>query len=284
MKRWIALPVWASLVLGAGTASAQDAVKIILKDRGEGDTVLVKKNETTTAKVKLVDAQGNVLVDKDENKIEKTEYKETILKREGKKLPTKIERDYLQGQIIKDGKAEDLPLQGKTVLIEKTGSVYGYSFKGGAELTGAAAAMLKKEFSRKTDADPEWEKLLLPKTAVKPGDSWKLELGPIVKEIFKGGDAAGDEAKAEGTGTLLKAYNKGRKQYGIMQFKLEVPLTSVGKAPQQMKFTTGAKMLIEVNMDVCIDGTSESGTMKVQMNMVGSATLPQLPVLPWCST
>ena len=46
----------------------------------------------------------------------------------------------------------------------------------GVTVTGAEAKALEKEFRKKTDNDAELEKLMLPTTAVKPGETWKLEL------------------------------------------------------------------------------------------------------------
>ena len=277
MKRCIAIAAIVSLLTWTGAAQSQEAITIKLKVRGEGDSVLVKKNETVTSKVKVEDGTGKVLVEQNEKKTEVAEYQETVLKREPKKSPTKLERAYITMQTKKGDQTTVGPLQGKTVVIEKKGDKYAFAFKDGESVAGPAATALVKEFARKTDSNVDLDKLILPKTAVKVGDSWKLDMGPILKELIKDGEMDVDGAKAKGTGKLLKAYTKAGRRFGEMNYLIEMPLKSMGKGPQQMKFADGAKVAMNMTLDVCIDGTSEAGTIRISMNLNGIAALPQVP-------
>jgi hypothetical protein len=99
----------------------------------------------------------------------------------------------------------------------------------------------------------------------------------IITEISKQGDMEMDAAKSTGQGTLVKAYKKDGRQFGEMKFKLEMPLKSAGKGDQQLVFNAGAKIVMEMTLDACIDGGSENGTLKMKMLMTGAGTNPNSP-------
>ena len=147
MKRSMAWAVFTGLFL-CTVGKAQDAITIKLKERGAGETGLVKRNEKTSTKVTVTDGMGQVLVDQKQLTTEIMEYKETILKREAGKAPSKLVREYIKAQSGKDDQVEDGPLQGKTVQIEKKGGKYVFTYKDGDTVEGQAAAALVKDFSK----------------------------------------------------------------------------------------------------------------------------------------
>ena len=73
MKRFAALAVFTGLFVGTGASQAQFTIK--LKERGEGEAALIKRNEKTTSNVKVADGQGNVVLDQREVKTLIQEYK-----------------------------------------------------------------------------------------------------------------------------------------------------------------------------------------------------------------
>ena len=275
MKRCAALAILAGLFVGAGAGQAQVTIK--LKERGEGEAALVKKNETTSSKVTVADGQGNVVLDQKEVKTEIVEYKETVFKRKPGKAVTKLQREYGKVQSGKDGALEDGALAGKTVLIEKVLDKFVFTYKDGEAVEGDAATALTKDFSKKSDSNAELEKLVLPTKAVKTGESWKIDMPKIVEELIKQGPMELDGAKSKGEGKLLKTYKKNGALYGEMLFKMVMPILTIGKGQQQLKFSDGAKIVMDMAFDVCIDGTSEAGTLKLKMLMVGTATVPAAP-------
>lgn len=277
MKRCAALLWLAGALALAQAAPAPEAITIKFKYTNEGESVLLAKQDTTSAKAKITDGDGKVLVENNENSTETAEYKETVLKRQEKKPPTKLERAYSKAEKKKGDTIEDLGLKGKTVVIEQKDGAYTFAFKDGGEVTGAAAEMLTQEFARKKDSTTELERLLLPKTAVKAGEEWKLDMAALAKEFGKDGEGAFDVAKSSGTGKLLKVYAKDGKQFGEMQFKVEMPIKSMGKEGAQIKFADGAKFVMDMTVDWCIDGSLDAGTMKAKMTMTGTGTLDSLP-------
>jgi hypothetical protein len=272
MTRNPAIAVLLGLFVCTPVSLAQEAVTVKLKMRGEGESILVAKTSTSTAMIKITDGE-KALRDLNETETEAVEFRETVQKRDAAKEPTKLERKYTKWQRIKGGKTTDSPLHDKTIIIEKIDGKFNVIFKDGEPVVGQEATGLQKEFGKKA----ELVKLMLPTTAVKPGESWKLDLPKILKEFAKDGDLDIDAAKAVGTGTLLKTHTKDGKTFGVMEFKISVPVIAFGKGLGQYKFTEPAKMNYGVYVDACIDGTSEAGTTKFSMIVNGSGTLPNLP-------
>jgi hypothetical protein len=276
MKRHAVLALLASLLLGPAVARTQETYTIKLKDRAEGEAAMVKRNESTVTKVK-VSSDGKVLVDNNISNGINAEYKETLLKGEPGKPPVKFQRDYTKVQTTDNGKTEEGALQGMSVIIEKKDKGYEFTNAKGEKLDGPAAVALAKEFNKNNDDGKELEKLVMPKGAVKVGDSWKIDMAKIATVFAKEGAMELDTAKATGQGSLVKAYKKDGRQFGDMKFKLEMPLQTVGKGVEQMKFMPGAKVVLEISLDACIDGTSETGTMKMKMVMSGNAAVAAAP-------
>src|ERR1700687_1356639 len=112
MKCSVAWAVLIGVFVWTNAGHAQQAITIKLKDRGKGESLLVKRNEKTTTKVKVTDGGGNVLVDQKEIKTDIQEYQETTLKREAGKSATKLVRAYGKVRAGKDEQLEDGALQG----------------------------------------------------------------------------------------------------------------------------------------------------------------------------
>ncbi len=135
-----------------------------------------------------------------------------------------------------------LPYQGKTIIIEKKDGTFGFRYEGGGAINGDDAKWLDKEFNDdKEDSGFDLESKLMPAKAVAVGDSWKIDMADIVKDFGKQGKMEGDAAKAAGTGKLLKAYKKDGRQYGDLQFKLEIPVKSITAEGNTIPLQPGAK-------------------------------------------
>jgi hypothetical protein len=275
MKRTQLILALAALFVVSAALQAQETYTIKLKERGEGETAVIKRKETTSTKV-VVSVGGNQVVDTREIKSEVKEFKEQYLKLDDKKIATKLQREYAKVELTKDNKKEEGALAGKTVIIEKKGNAYDFTYKNGDKVEGQAAAELAIEFGKKKQESAVLEKLMLPPGAVKVGDTWKIDVAKIA-ELFGKDEAVGlDVKKSVSEGKLIKAYKKDGRQFGVMKFKLDMPLDYIGKGKEQLKFTSGAKMIVDIDFDVCIDGGSENGVMTMKMNMKGMATLAAL--------
>ncbi len=266
--------ILAGFLFSAGAINAQQAYTIKIKDSVEGDVVLVKKNDTVISKVKVVDPKGKTSADEKNTVIDNVEYLEKYVKGAAGKPGSVRHRDYSKAKITKNGKMEDSPLHGKFVIIEALkNDKFLFAYKDGEAVSGSAREMLTREFSRKGE-NAEIEKIVLPKDPVKVGDSWKIDMAQFVKVVSQDGKMDLDAGKSVGKGTLVKVYKKDNHQFGEMKFKLELPIRSMELGKNQVPFAAGAKMMVDIEFDVCIDGTLSSGTMKTTMSMSGTAMSP----------
>lgn len=267
--------ILASLFLWTGIGQTQDAITIKIKTEGEGDVILVAKNDTVKGKFKIEDNKGKVLLDQTTNTEEIAEFKATIVKREGTKRATKLEREYTKFQLKDGDDTRDLLERGKHIIVERDGDKYTLTYKGGEAVGGLPAATLMKEFGRKRESSDVLEKLMLPKIAVKVGDTWKLDMEAVLRELAPpDAEVEYHNAKATGTGKLVKTYKKGERLFGEIRYQVTMPLKSMGKAPMRLDFDEAAKTTMDLSMDVCIDGTSIAGTAKTRIVISGTAKAP----------
>ena len=205
MKTAVASAVLGILFLWTGTASAQKTHTIKLKNSVEGGSVAVTKEDKTTVKMKITDPTGKILADKNDTTTTALEFTETTLKRKDAEAPTLLERQYTKA----NGGMESLA--GKNVVIEKKDGSYTFTFKGGEAVPGQAAGMLKKEFANKTAEYLDMNQLMVPKTAVKVGETWNPDLAPITKALSSGGMLDIDTAKATLVGKTSQGVQEGRQ-------------------------------------------------------------------------
>ncbi len=256
MQRSFVFAAVAALLLSA-LLRADDAYPIKARDVAEGDVYQVQKTETATGTTKLAPPGGQALEEK-HTSVTTTTYTETILKCEPKKNPTAVERKYDKATEETDGKTKELLYQGKTVRIEKKDGKFHFSIDG-KELTDEDVPALAKEFDQATDGNVL--EALLPKDPVKVNDTWKVDLASFIKDAAHG-EMEMDADKAKGTGTLLKVSKKGDQQYGEIKLNLTLPLKSLGKGKKKITANPGSVTTVEMNMDICIDGTSGTGSVK----------------------
>jgi hypothetical protein len=266
MKRGVGFIATAALFLSAGWLGAQETYRIKLPEAAQGDVAQIDKTETATVMTKVVDATGKALLEQKQVVTETTSYVETVKKCEPKKTPTLLERKYDKAVTSVDGKQKELPYQGKTVVIERKGDKCQFTVDG-KELTGEDAQSLTKEFAGKDDDRTAMERALLPKDPVKLNDSWKLDMAPFVKDIAKSGEIEVNGDKAKGNATLLKVYKKDGKQFGEIKVELSLPLKSLGKGNMALTAQDGSVAKLEMNLDVCLDGTSHNATGKTSMTL-----------------
>src|SRR5262249_48115620 len=151
----------------------------------KGDSVRVKSSEQGVVKINVTDNNNNEIENKTEKKSDSFEFVETILEKPaGATTATKLKRQYQTAERIEDGNKSTLPYQGKSVVIEKKDKKYQFQIEGGEEITGKDAEELDEEFNQGDfkNLSPE---LFLPKKAVAINESWKMEAGPILKELEK---------------------------------------------------------------------------------------------------
>jgi hypothetical protein len=252
------------LMLVPLTASAQEYV-IKVKRPGLGDRSQVKSSGNSETEFKLVDSNGNAVMDKKETKTVKFVFLETGLERAatGDDL-VHVKRQYEHAERKVDGARQTLPYQGKTLNIQKKNGTWVFEIEGDDVIYGKEAEELTEEFV-KGGATKLVNDAFLPRKAVKVDDTWKLDVAPLARDFGKDGKIEVDETKAKGSGKLLKVYQKNGKQFGVFELTIEVPVTALvndgNKTP-----TKEGKITIKVERDGCIDGTLEESAIKVHFD------------------
>jgi hypothetical protein len=201
-------------------------------------------------------------------------HRQTVLEHPaGARRGTKIRRHYSRAERIRDGKTESLPYAGQIVLIEKKGDKYTFRIEGGAALTGTETQELEQEFNK---GSPFFlgSDGLLPKTAVRVGQSWTADPAPFAKELQRSGDVKVDGARAKASGKLLRAYKKDGRQYGLLELRVSVPVLSLGPGGTDLK-AKDSKLTVRLLLDGCIDGSSVAYRLKGVVEMTIDAAMAQ---------
>jgi hypothetical protein len=252
----------------AGDTPQTYAIK--LKEIGKGETVLVERTFRETSETQIESAKGTQKqVDK---KAQDFVFRETVLdKAAGQQRPSRLQRAYEKAEVTVNDKAQTLPLQGRTVLIERMDGKYGFQPTDNKELSAEALKVLAEEFAK--DGAGDLRQLFMPAKPVGLKDPWRLELAPLIKELSR--SLIVDKDKAHGTGKLLKVRkDKEGRLFGEMEFQIEMPLRELVIAGgDKVPLQPGAEMSVVLTLDACIDGSIESGTLKSDSTMTATALL-----------
>jgi hypothetical protein len=261
-RHLLAIPLVALLAI---TVAAQDAITITIAPPRPGERAKVTIEEKTTTK--SVFTVGGMTQGKDEVKTKSLIYiDETLENPKNTRRPTKLKRTFEKAILVVDGQKLNLPVEGKTVLIEKKGDKYSFTVDG-RRVTGDSLKMLDEEYNQ--PGQGEVRDLMFPKKPVRPGESWKIDPAELAKTIGeKGPTFAVDKLTA--TGTLVKAYKKDGRQYGEVEFSFDAPLINLG--PNNPVAVKEGKMTMKLTGDGCLDGTVATGksTTKMSLGLTGS--------------
>src|SRR5262249_14419819 len=232
------------------------------------------KTEQSAQQIKI-DKDGNVLKEKEEKHGHTCAYRETVLeKKAGAKKAARLKRHYDKAVVTSDGELQTLPYEGKTVLIEQKGWRDALRVEGGREIKGPDAKFLDEEFNKKKAGGGDFEKLLLPGKAVKVGESWKIDPALVNKGLQAGSGMELDPDKTSATAKMEQGYREDGRQIGAMTLGLEVTPGALKNAGQTVRVQPGAKMVLEMTLDACIDGSQAVGDGTLALTITAEALLP----------
>ena len=251
-------------LLAAGAAAADEKVEMKEYAPKVGDRVRVTdEDRTVTRTVIEVDGKRN---DKTERGTKLTVYvSETLAVKADEKKAVKLKRVYEKSEEVKDGTTSKLPLDGKTVVIEKKGDKYTFTYANGKAVDGKALEDLDNEFNKKDDNLEDF----IPKRPLKIGETWTMDREKLIKAMTKDKEKEPfeiDAKKVTGTGKLADAYTFGGHKYGVYDLHLEFPLTALsgeGKVPLK----AGSKMAMHIVGDGNVDGTEPDGIVTMRMTL-----------------
>jgi hypothetical protein len=260
------------LLLSPALEPASETHEIKFKQAAKGQVTKVDEQESTESNVVVVDPDDKKIADQKQTTSKVFVYQETTLEKpDGAKRAANLKRSYEKARTKTGDKEETLSFEGKTVLIEKKGDKYCFSIEGGKELDAKEAVVLDAEFNKAADVDM---RRLQPDKPVKINESWKLDTDPIIKDLMRGDESITfDAANSEATAKLLEVYEKDGRKYGKIVFHIRLPIKEFN-AKEKVKVQPGAKMIMTINLDGCIDGAEDSAHMKMEMKMDGEALIP----------
>jgi hypothetical protein len=256
------------------TEKVTTSYEIKFRKESKGDKTLIVKDGNGSMSTTLKDPGGKILMEKkDEKGGESFKYVEEILEKEGSGRATRVRRTYEKAESTEKGMTRTLSFQGKPILIEKKGPTYTFSVEGGKELPPEDASALAREFNEPQPIFYQ-ETFFLPNKAVTVGDSWKIDIEPLIKQMQENSGAQVDLAKSTSTGKLIKVYKKDGKTFGVLEMKIDLALLPVGAPPDTTPLKNGARLSFTMNLDQCIDGTSRNSSWTGSMTSTASMLVP----------
>lgn len=245
------------------TVKADDSYTFKLYKSKKGDK---------TENVRKESYKTNVIVDIDGTKSKENTtsgshevYSDEILEMNERGRATKLIRHFTVAETTQKGENTTAVYAGKSVLIELKGDKFEFSVDG-KMLGEDEAPELFKRYNEKKSDEPKTDDFL-PSVAVKVGDGWKV-LDDKCEMVFK---AIGeqkmkfDTKKSSIEGKLLKAYKKGDAQFGIVELNMTMFVTEINTGEEFLTTTEDSKLVVNVVLDLCIDGSVEFEHVKMEL-------------------
>jgi hypothetical protein len=251
------------LVLPAlpGLARAQTYTIKLKTEQDAGEAVRTHNTQRTNGTSKLFDADGKLLREDKQDGSGEEVYTETVLEKGGKR-PRKFKRTY-EKAVHQKGAAAAAPLsyQGRTVLFERKGGKYEVRAEGEPALDKKDLEMLTAQANDQTAGD--LEQVFVTGKPVKAGEGWPVE-AKALQELF-GKTGALDLPRCKGEARLVKAYEKGGKQFGV----LEVTMRLAYKSMPKLAFDPPALFDVRINLDTAIDGSTHAAVSSMNAKLAG---------------
>ncbi|HJZ93572.1 MAG TPA: hypothetical protein VKE40_22030 [Gemmataceae bacterium] len=262
--------VLACALFVAAPLVAADKFEIRLKHPARGDVCVCTCEDTREVTITVRGADGKVLDKTEETIVDACKFRQEVIEKAAGKRPTRVKRTYTEATRTVGDDAHKLPYDGQLVLIERAERGYRFTIDDGKELKGDEAGDLPEAFGDHLPSDEEFDAAILPGNAVAVGEEWDIGPKRVAALFARDEDAPRtfDLDKANATGKLTKAYKKDGRQFGVLDIRIEVPLRRFeGAHPCR----AGAKMTQRLTVDTCIDGTVDTDTGTVVVELTGTA-------------
>lgn len=258
LLRPVLLGVALALLVGPLSA-ADDTYTFKFKELGKGDTGSYDIVEKLELFMQVSDAGGEKVVDLSIKGSLKTVFWQRVLEKPEGESPTKALRGYGEARLTMMGETTILPVEGKRMSIERKGGKYGYAIDGVKEGGGKHDGLIRAELE-----DTLSMSAFLPGKPVKLKESYRFDGKPLGRYLAsRMGEVEFDLSKLDGIGRLTEVSEKDGKQFGKLVTYLEIPIRSISGSGKKYLMRKGDKMIVEVNFDVCMDGSAHVGTVKV---------------------
>jgi len=230
-------------------------------DVGKSSKVVARATTRSAFSVALGD---KVLSEEKKVEVQEQQYSEKVVKA-GADKPDKFTQNYTKAVKGREGMPVELSYTGKTIVFERKGGAYVVTSEEGVD------AQDLDQFTKRANR-PEQLKELLPKTAVKAGDSWTVGKEVLAFLGTDSGAALGvDASQLKARGKLVKAYKKGNEQWGTVELDFTVPMTKLGP----LLLDTRLDLKFKMTIDTAIDGSSTAGEGRGTLALKGASTFMQ---------
>jgi hypothetical protein len=189
----------------------------------------------------------------------KYDFIETVLETApGEPRPTKVTRVYTVSEHSepKGSGMKSASHIGKTITIEKYLKGYKYSVEG-KSLPVAEQIEINEDFAGRKGGNFDG---MLPKSAVKVGDEWPVDLS-AVESLTAKGPFKPDKDKSKITGKLVRAYMKDGQLWGVIEWKIVLVIDTHATNGSPIR----GSMPSDITLETAIDGSVRAGTMKMTL-------------------
>lgn len=172
---------------------------------------------------------------------------------------------FSKAERLVDGKMAPFGFQGKTVVVKTKGEERSFAYPDGGALAEEDAAGLEDAFDDSGEDDAS--KAFAPPQPVKVGETWTPDIKAVARLFDEEMAEAVNASSSSASFTLKAVETRDGLQFGRIEGTLELAMGMMGP----MKLEKAIPMKIAVELDVCIDGRSPAGTMKIKGEMKGAA-------------
>jgi hypothetical protein len=264
------LAVCLGLAGNASRALAQqaEAYTLRLKPPGAGETTRYEDTLTTEMTTRQGEAAGEPLRD---HSVRRAVYRETVLERDPGGQVKRFRRQCDAATLQLNKKENLLPFHGRAFTVERGPQGCRVQFEGQPP-PADFVRQLEEGFGRKKDVNPL--EGMLPGKAVKVGETWLFDPRPLLEAWPKPVQVRTDLAKASGTGKLGKVYQRDGRRFGVLEFRVEVPVVGVDYGPRPASLEPGARLAFSLSADACIDGTASTFALRMQDELRVQVRIP----------
>ena len=248
----------AALIILGLTAATSQAQTFTIKPKdfpAAGKSITISDTSTVNFSFKL-STGGMDLKEEKKTEVEEKQFVQKTIEA-GTKRPNKYSNTYTKATKGEQGSPAKTSYSGKTIIFERKGDKYTVKPEEG-EIDAKDLAEFTKQVNR-----PNTSEVFMPTKAVAVGDSWTLDKKAV--EALGGPDDDGiDLSKFKGQGKLLKAYKKGKEQWGTVEIAITVPIKKLGPLPLDKAIDLNAKFTIDMAIDGSTTAHSAKGTMSIK--------------------
>jgi len=199
------------------------------------------------------------------------EYNDVTLKREPGQRPVKARRIYKKAERRDNGVPSEVVFANNTVLIEKVNDRYVFRIEGGNEITGEDLRHFAETYNQSLPANRQE---LFPDQPVKLHEVWTVPKETALRSFQPPEGITIDPDSIMTTGRLVRVYPKGKAMFGVIELNTEVKYIGANDVfgSAGSKLQPGGSSVIDMTLDICIDGTVSdwkmTGTNRLRLVIV----------------